>query len=146
MANKECKWCGRIYEKPFLCSDHRDRGYCSAKCEHEAKDAGKGGCFLTTACVEYAGYDDSCYQLEILRKFRDNYLKQLPNGGELVAEYYKLAPKIIEAINESTEKEVILTDMLEQINEAVSAIKKNENHKALNIYSDMFNSLKILIL
>lgn len=135
----KCAWCGKEFSGGFLDS------YCSRKCEVEAKEKDKG-CFLTTACVEHAGYKDDCYQLEILRKFRDTYLKQLPNGEALIAEYYELAPKIVEAINESTEKEAILTDMLEQINKAVSAIKRNENHSALNIYSDMFNSLKTLTL
>jgi hypothetical protein len=31
-------------------------------------------CFITTACVSQMGHNDSCYELQVLRNFRDNYL------------------------------------------------------------------------
>ena len=51
------------------------------------------GCFITTVCCEYKGLADDCEELTILRKFRDTYVPK-----QLVKEYYKIAPKIVEII------------------------------------------------
>ena len=32
------------------------------------------GCFLTTATVKYMGKPDDCYELTVLRDFRDKYM------------------------------------------------------------------------
>ncbi|MCR5224048.1 MAG: hypothetical protein K6C11_02760 [Bacilli bacterium] len=40
-------------------------------------------------------FDDNCYYLDILRWFRDNYVSL-----EDKKEYYNIAPKVVEAINE----------------------------------------------
>ena len=41
-------------------------------------------------------FDDNCYYLDILRWFRDNYVSL-----EDKREYYIIAPKVVETINES---------------------------------------------
>lgn len=61
-----------------------------------------GGCFITTACVEARGVADDCYELNILREFRDNYLKNRANGMKDIAEYYRIAPRIVESINNTS--------------------------------------------
>lgn len=55
-------------------------------------------CFLTTACMKRMKdhFDDRCYELLILRWFRDNFV--LP---EDIKHYYEIAPQIVRAINES---------------------------------------------
>ncbi len=141
MANKTCKWCGKTYSVSFFDTDN---GYCCLKCETEAKDAGKGGCFLTTACVHHAGYSDDCHQLKTLRNFRDNYLANLPNGKAMIKEYYHTAPQIVTAIESHQSKSAILDDMLTTINQAVKAIETNDNKLALAIYESLFNDLKQL--
>lgn len=60
---------------------------------------GSGGCFLTSACVEAKGFPDDCDELQTLRHFRDEYMAKLPNGSQEVAEYYQIAPQIVDAIN-----------------------------------------------
>src|ERR1700741_227015 len=61
-------------------------------------------CFITTACVNYYGLDDDCYQLETLRKFRDNFLLKSPKDKKLVEQYYILAPTIVSKIELSDNK------------------------------------------
>jgi len=55
-------------------------------------------CYLTTACMKHYmdEFDDNCYYLDILRWFRDNYVSL-----EDKKEYYNIAPKVVETINES---------------------------------------------
>ena len=54
-------------------------------------------CYLTTACMKHYmdEFDDNCYYLDILRWFRDNYVSL-----EDKKEYYSIAPKVVETINE----------------------------------------------
>ncbi len=79
--------------------------------------SGGGGCFLTSACVEAKGLSDDCHELTVLRRFREEYLRPLPEGEAEIAEYYDVAPKI------------------------VAAIKEREN--CLSIFSDIYDSLVI---
>lgn len=58
-----------------------------------------GGCYLTTACITYKGLSDDCYELETLRKFRDNYLMSNDSYRSDVLEYYSFSPKLISEIN-----------------------------------------------
>ncbi|MBE6976596.1 MAG: hypothetical protein E7439_05315 [Ruminococcaceae bacterium] len=60
-----------------------------------------GGCFLTSACVEAKGLPDDCYELTILRKFRDEYLAKQENGQCEIRHYYVVAPSIVEKIKKS---------------------------------------------
>ena len=62
-------------------------------------DSSSGGCYLTSACVEARGLPDDCMELQTLRDFRDNWLKQQPCGQDEVAEYYATAPRIVDKIN-----------------------------------------------
>lgn len=64
-------------------------------------DNNSGGCFLTTACTEAKGLPDNCIELETLRHFRDNYMMNTPDGKADIAHYYKMAPSIVNAINNS---------------------------------------------
>lgn len=61
-------------------------------------------CFLTTACMRHFGklFDDDCYELRVLRWFRDNFVQK-----EDIEKYYKVAPIIVEAINADEHSDII---------------------------------------
>ena len=61
-------------------------------------------CFLTTACMRHFGklFEDDCYELRVLRWFRDNYVEK-----EDIEKYYKVAPIIVEAINADEHSDII---------------------------------------
>ena len=40
-----------------------------------------------------------CYELETLRKFRDNWVSKHENGPAEIKIYYDIAPKIVEKLN-----------------------------------------------
>ena len=57
---------------------------------------GSGSCYLTSACMKYfqENFDDNCYELTVLRWFRDNFVSK-----EDIKHYYDVAPIIVENIN-----------------------------------------------
>ncbi len=58
-------------------------------------------CYITTAVCESQGKADDCYELELLREYRDTYLLSTPEGEALVKEYYNIAPTIVSRIARS---------------------------------------------
>lgn len=91
-----------------------------------------GGCYLTTACCEYKGLPDDCEELEVLRKFRDEYVPAV-----LVVEYYKTAPNIVPML---TDKE--LEHIYQVITACVKDIKEDKKESALNRYTNMVAQLQ----
>jgi len=102
-------------------------------------------CYLTTACVVSKGLPDNCEELTILRGFRDNYLKKIAGGEEEIKEYYQIAPKIVEAINNRIDASSIWAKTYtELILPCVDLIKKNENdiaHKKYKVYTKYLQGL-----
>lgn len=104
----------------------------------------KKGCFLTTACVDYYGLPDNCYQLTTLRNFRDTYMtKEFPH---LVNRYYQIAPFIVDSLKESPNKEIIFKKLFDKINLACKAIEQKNFEKAKRIYIDEVNRITTLFI
>lgn len=106
----------------------------NAKADAGYKD---GGCFLTTACVDYFGKTDDCYELTTLRKFRDEYLLTDSHGNELVNEYYSISPDIIQKINASNDKEGYYQYIYNEIQKCLSQIESCSNIDAVETYRNM---------
>ena len=56
-------------------------------------------CYITTAVCASLGKPDDCYELNLMRRYRDEYLVNQKGGEEIVAEYYDIAPTIVNRIN-----------------------------------------------
>lgn len=94
-----------------------------------------GGCFLTSACTAARGLPDDCHELTVLRSYRDNWLKHQPDGVTLIAHYYEVAPKIVEAIDKLANRLEIWEGVYNKlVIPCVEMIEKGENHKALALY------------
>lgn len=52
-------------------------------------------CYVTTAVCEGLGKGTDCYELNVLKRYRDEYLEHAKGGHELVEEYYDIAPTIV---------------------------------------------------
>lgn len=74
------------------------RNYDYRDCPIYKHQSSSGGCYLTSACTAARGLPDDCHELQTLRRFRDEWLKKQPDGILLIARYYKIAPKIVAAI------------------------------------------------
>lgn len=107
------------------------------------KDESSGGiCLLTTACVEYSGMRDDCHELTVLRRFRDNYVARLPQGNSVLAEYYRVAPVIVERIQQSADRDTALANALSTVRRAVEQIEAGQSAEAFALYTAMFSGLK----
>ncbi|MDI9363784.1 MAG: hypothetical protein QM541_02445 [Flavobacterium sp.] len=99
------------------------------------------GCYFTTACTEFYGLPDDCYQLQTLRQFRDTYMSKNQKDIALVKLYYRVAPTIVKKIkltaNSFNEFEIIF----KHVNEACSLIELNKITQAKELYSEMVNGL-----
>lgn len=96
-----------------------------------------GGCFLTTACCQYKGLPDDCYELTTLRNFRDTYLKTTEAGNALVEEYYRIAPSIVDKIMENPNKAALLEDIYTQVCKILVLIQAKRQESAINAYQTM---------
>ena len=109
----------------------------------KSKDKKKGsGCFITTAVCQYHGLEDDCYELQLLRAFRDNHLMQTSEGKALVARYYEDAPYIAARLTQTDD----LNYAWLSITECVRLIEERNYEKAIDKYSEMFHDLNIRIL
>ena len=68
-------------------------------------------CYITTAVCESQGKPDDCYELELLRSYRDGYLLATDEGKELVKEYYNIAPTIVNRIGRQENPEAIYEEI-----------------------------------
>ncbi len=108
----------------------------------------KGGstgsnCFLTSACVEAKGLPDDCYELTTLRIFRDGYLKSQSCGECEIAEYYAVAPRIVEKIRLCDNQMEIFDQIYEElVLPCVKFIEHGDNANAHELYRCFVRNLK----
>lgn len=132
--------------KKGYCSWYRAYYYPDDSCKHwEASDNtayGSSLCFITSACCEYRNLPDDCYELQLIRTFRDSFIRQQKYGQELIDNYYEIAPDIVEAINSNSEKEAIYNDIWKKINEIIELLNQNKNEEAIIEYMLMVIKLQ----
>jgi formylglycine-generating enzyme required for sulfatase activity len=115
--------------------------------ETKSKWKKKGGCFITTAVCNNSGKPDDCYELTSFRQFRDGWLAKQPDGKELIDEYYKIAPLIVENINKSEKKESIYTAIWERcLLNCLRLIEEKQFHECKKEYMRMVDELKSVFL
>lgn len=81
---------------------------------HIREEGGGDGCFITTACLTARGLGDDCEQLETFRSFRDSYVRALPDGERIIEEYYRNAPRVVAAIEHSSDRRQTYQRLYEQ--------------------------------
>ncbi len=125
-------------------------GYQTGLLQSIAKDAsgdddddGNGRiCYLTTACTVSRGLPDNCLELTTLRWFRDNFLLPNPDGKAAVKEYYKIAPKIVAAIDAREDAKRIWNSVYDDVQKAVSLVRAGKFNESFEHYKAMTMKLK----
>lgn len=115
----------RTYEDPDEikeCRYYKERG------------RGSGGCFLTTVCCEEKGLPDDCYELTMMRKYRDEVLKKTEQGQQIVDFYYEQAPRIVEQIKKSDMKKEICEWIYNEIHKVIKQFENGYLNEAGNRY------------
>lgn len=104
-------------------------------------------CFITTAACEYFGKPDDCYELTALRQFRDGWLALQPGGEAAIREYCRVAPSIVEALNASSQRDVIYTDIWNcYILPCIQMIEQSAYESCRALYEKMVLDLKQTVL
>ena len=142
---KEYEYAGENYKG--YCNYYRCYYFPDDSCNHweesEYVSSPSGGCYLTTACVEYYGLPDDCMELTTLRHFRDSYMAETAEGRLDIAEYYKTAPKIVEIINNESDKDSIYKKLYtETILPCVELINDEKFSEAHEMYKGMVKELQ----
>ena len=101
------------------------------------------GCFITTAVCDSFGKPDDCYELATFRKFRDTWLAAQPDGKNLIAEYYTVAPRIVDGINRLSDSAQIYKDIWQKYLEpCLNFIRNSDNLACKDKYIEMVGDLK----
>lgn len=75
----------------------------------------KSDCYVTTACVELQGKPDDCYELTLLRRFRDEFVAVADGGPSEIAYYYRTAPQVVAAINAHPDRTTLFAGVFESM-------------------------------
>lgn len=102
-----------------------------------------GGCYITTACVEYAGLDDNCHELEVLRYYRDKLVDEDELFRNSVLDYYRKAPIIVQKIMIDKDKNMILDFLYnELVKKTISLLESGNIEAAKSHYLSIFHKLE----
>lgn len=100
-------------------------------------------CYITTAVCTSLGKGDNCEELNIFRRFRDEWLAAAPAGEAKIREYYLFAPMIVQAIDRSKEKETVYRDIWnEHLMPCLNLIRSGELQECAREYENMVLELE----
>jgi hypothetical protein len=100
-------------------------------------------CYITTAVCESSGRADDCYELTLLRDYRDHYLAEQPEGNEMIHEYYDVAPSIVKHINRKGNASEIYQSIWETyLSPCIHMIEDGELESCRDLYREMVYTLK----
>lgn len=100
-------------------------------------------CYITTAVCESLGKEDDCYELAILREYRDEYLAYQNGGADVIREYYDVAPTIVKRINRLENSNEVYQDIWKQyLKPCVSYIEIDKKEECRKLYTEMVHSLR----
>jgi uncharacterized protein (DUF2336 family) len=122
--------------------------YCSPKCRYEAtgKRPKDNPCFITTAVCEQSGLPDHCFELTTLRAFRDRHMSTSEDNRKLLEQYYVIAPRIVEKIDQMANRNEIYALLREKfITPSVEAADQGNDMKAQEIYVAMMQWVEALV-
>lgn len=100
-------------------------------------------CYITTAVCEYLGHGSDCYELQLLKDYRDHYLDITPQGHALVEEYYNIAPTIVKRINRQPDRSRVYQRLYEDyLLPCIRCIEAKDYEACMVGYREMVLALK----
>ena len=103
----------------------------------------KGLCYITTAVCRSLDKPDDCYELTLLRNYRDQYLLESKEGMETVNEYYNIAPTIVKRIDRQEDSASIYAGIWQDyLSPCVRLIEEVKKKECQMLYSDMVRKLE----
>lgn len=100
-------------------------------------------CYITTAACQSQRKPDDCYELQLLRDYRDHYLAGQKQGKELVEEYYNIAPTIVKRINKLDDAENVYMEIwTDYLVPCIQLIEQKRLDECRDVYSNMVQNLR----
>lgn len=100
-------------------------------------------CYITTAVCESLGKPDDCYELNLLRDYRDYYLREQEDGIEIVKEYYDIAPTIVKRINKEDSSTDVYKGIWKQyLAPCIRYIEEGDKEECKVLYTTMVRDLQ----
>lgn len=138
----ETDWKGDPIVPPDKTSDSRSGGGSSGGSSSGSGGGGSSGCcFTATACFRARGLPDDCLELTTLRRFRDEFVRRLPGGPQLIEQYYLRSPQIVAQIERDVHAEQIFAQIYSDIKRAVRLISEGKLDEAYYYYREVFRGL-----
>ena len=100
-----------------------------------------GECLLTTAVVAHMGGLDSGPELTAMRMLREHY-RSTQGYAEEIQDYYTYSPLIVNAINNSADKEAVYLEIYATVKSCESFVMASQWEQAHDLYMTMYLSLK----
>lgn len=108
--------------------------------ENVSYDKTDSRCYLTSACMKYLRekFDDNCYELTVLRWFRDNFVSKSD-----IEHYYNVAPIIVTEINNEEKSNAIYDYIYDSIIDyCVTKIENGDYMEAYRRYKESILALE----
>ncbi len=103
----------------------------------------KQWCYITTAGCRTFEKPDDCYELTLLRDYRDTYLAESPGGEELISTYYDVAPSIVKHIDQQPDSGEIYRGIWDEwLAPCISMIESDQKEECREHYIDMVHTLQ----
>jgi len=100
-------------------------------------------CYITTAVCEHQNKPDDCYELTILRNYRDHYLMNSDEGQAIVDEYYNIAPGLVMMMNMQHDADNIYQHIYDEyLTPCIHLIEEEKNEECRDLYMQMVRSLQ----
>ena len=142
---------GRMYENGWGVQKNLDmakqwyekaagRGHPNAK--NKLEELKKSGCFITTAVCGSLNKPDDCDELMTMRWYRDKLKAEDEGMATLIREYYRVAPQIVNKIDNSKNAEMIYKELWEnQVSKIFQNVKQKKYKEAELQYINMLVDL-----
>lgn len=100
-------------------------------------------CYITTAVCQSQNKPDDCYELTLLRGYRDHYMLQTEDGIATVEQYYNIAPTIVKRIGRRDDaSEIYGSIWKDYLQPCITMIENDELEACRVCYTDMVHSLE----
>ncbi len=100
-------------------------------------------CYITTAVCESLGKGPDCYELTVLKEFRDGPLSLSEGGPELIEEYYDIAPTIVKRMEREPDRDSRYRELYEDwLEPCIREIEREDYEACMERYRQMVLNLK----
>lgn len=131
------KVCGWIEANEYKQKAKSSNNYSSTR-SYSYESSSGGLCFITTATCVALNKQDNCEELLAFKYYRDTTLINEINGPSIIREYYRIAPRIVEAIEEEINPvDIYIKIWNEFIIVGYNYLLENNMDKAKKTYIDM---------